>query len=164
MDDIRHLSGVLKSQVSLYTELAELMAAEKQAIVKWAINDTVAIARQKEALLKRERIQEEARNALLSKISTVHNMPDVKIYDVIRLAKEGDARLGEELQSLAERITELVSQIYAENVSLRMLYSTNSKLINDFFLATGMADGSTNANGYGSPTATQVSMLKNIVG
>ena len=163
MDDIRHLAEVLKSQVSLYSELAELMSVEKQAIVKWAVDETVAIAKQKEELLKRERIQEVARNTLLSKLASVYHIENIKIYDVINLAKESDAHLYDELQSLADRLTELVSQIYAENVSLRMLYSTNSKLINDFFLATGLADGTSN-NGYGPVTTTQPSKLHDVVG
>lgn len=140
MEDIRHLSEVLKSQVGLYSELAELMSCEKQSIVSWAIDKTVEITKQKEMLLRRERIQEEARNALLQKIATNLNVEHVTLSDVIR--HTADTELCDILRQLGDRLVELVTRIHEENLSLRMLYNTNSRLINDFFTAAGMTQGS----------------------
>jgi flagellar biosynthesis/type III secretory pathway chaperone len=136
MEDIRHLSEVLKSQVGLYSELAELMAEEKQAITSWAIDKTVEITKQKELLLRKERIQEEARNALLDKISKNLGVEHITLADVIKSTQ--DEELADVLCQLTDRLMELVTQIHTENLSLRMLYNTNSRMINDFFSAVGM--------------------------
>jgi len=125
MEDIRHLSEVLKSQVGLYFELAELMINEKESITSWAIDKTVEITKQKELLLRKERIQEEARNALLDKISKQLGVDYVTLSDVIRSTE--DEELADTLRQLGERLVELVTQIHAENLSLRMLYNTNSR-------------------------------------
>ncbi|MDR0453520.1 MAG: flagellar protein FlgN [Deferribacteraceae bacterium] len=156
MENIRHLVEVLKSQVSLYSELSELMASEKQAIVSWLIEKTVEITKRKEALLRKERIQSEARNALLSKIAAEQNVASLKILDIIYVAREkaqtaeGDAeatRIADELAGLCDKVTELVANIHAENISLKILYATNNRLINDFFTQSGLTNVS--AAGYG---------------
>ncbi len=152
MENIGHLVEVLKSQANLYSELSDLMASEKQAIVSWAIDKTVEITKKKDALLRKERIQSEARNALLSKIAAVQNVPSVKIADVISLANTSAPDMADELTTLCDRIVELVTQIHAENISLKMLYATNSRLINDFFTQTGLSDAP--AGGYG-PNGSQ---------
>lgn len=160
MDNIRHLSEVLKSQISLYSELTELLVAEKQSVIAWAIDETVEITRKKEALLKRERIQDEARTALLSKISAEAQLPDIKLADVVKIARENNPELAKELDNIGDRLVELITRLQAENVSLRILYSTNSRLISDFFVSAGLSDSS----GYGSSTNRKTSRLQNIVG
>jgi flagellar biosynthesis/type III secretory pathway chaperone len=139
MEDIRHLSEVLKSQVALYSELAELMACEKQSIASWAIDKTVEITKQKEALLRRERIQEEARNALFAKLASKFGVESLTLSEIIK--RTTDEELADILRQLSDRLVELVGQIHAENLSLRMLYNTNSRLINDFFTAAGLSHG-----------------------
>ena len=155
MENIKHLIEVLKSQVNLYSELSELMDSEKQAIVSWSIDKTLGITKKKDMLMRKERIQSEARNALLSKIALEQKMLSVKITDVIdilRTKQDGeDAKMADELASLCSRIVELVKQVHAENISLKMLYATNSRLINDFFTQTGLAG---TAAGYG-PNGSQ---------
>jgi len=147
MENIRHLIEVLKSQVNLYSELSDLMASEKQAIVSWSIDKTVEITKKKDALLRKERIQSEARNALLAKIASAQNMPSLKISDVINIAQAEAIEEADELAGLCEQIVELVTHIHAENISLKMLYATNNRLINDFFTQIGLSDAS--AGGYG---------------
>ncbi|MDR2885049.1 MAG: flagellar protein FlgN [Deferribacteraceae bacterium] len=148
MEDIRHLSEVLKSQVALYSELAELMDCEKQSIVSWAIDKTVELTKQKEVLLRRERIQEEARNALFAKLAAKFGVEHLTLADIIRNTSDED--LSDTLQQLSDRLVELVGQIHTANLNLRMLYNTNSRLISDFFTAVGLSNG----NAYG-PKAGQ---------
>ena len=147
MENFRHLVEVLKSQVNLYSELSDLMASEKEAIVSWSIDKTVEITKKKDALLRKEHIQGEARNALLSKIASDRNLPSVKISDIIDIAKDEAPETADELINLRDRILELITQIHAENISLRMLYATNNRLITDFFTQTGLVNYS--AGGYG---------------
>lgn len=137
MEDARHLTEVLKSQISLYSELADLMAAEKEAIIKWSVDKTVEITKKKEQLLHREKIQEEARNALLSKISASAGR-QMSLTDVISGLNAEDAG---EMISLKDRLVALVSRIHAENLALRSLYITNSRLISDFFSQAGFTTG-----------------------
>ena len=147
MENIKRLVIVLKSQVNLYSELLDLMASEKQAIVTWSVDKTVEITKKKDELLRKEGIQSEARNALLSKIAVDQNAPSVKISDVIGIAKSEGMDITDELINLRDRIAELIPQIHAENLSLKMLYATNNRLINDFFTQTGLGDAL--SGGYG---------------
>ncbi|MDR2401452.1 MAG: hypothetical protein LBD73_07370 [Deferribacteraceae bacterium] len=69
MESLKHLVEVLKSQVSLYSEIRENIELEKQAIVSWSVGRTAELTRYKEELLRREHIQVEARNLLLVQIA-----------------------------------------------------------------------------------------------
>jgi flagellar biosynthesis/type III secretory pathway chaperone len=137
MEDARHLAEVLKSQISLYSELADLMMEEKEAIIKWSVDKTVEITKKKEFLLRREKIQEEARNALLAKISASFGR-QMSLADVIA---ELDAEEAKELSTLKDRLVELITRIHAENLALRSLYINNSRLISDFFSQAGFTTG-----------------------
>lgn len=161
MENIRHLIEVLKSQISLYSELAEFMDAEKHAIVSWAVDETLDITKKKESLLKKERIQEEARSALLSKIASGLSKETVVLSEVIDYAAGNDESVAKELHELGTRIVELVETIHAENLTLRVLYNTNSRMINEFFTALGMSEG--NAYGPGARAKNTTSM-HNIIG
>jgi hypothetical protein len=129
---------VLKSQVSLYAEIAENIGLEKEAIVSWSVGKTVELTKAKEELLRREHIQVEARNLLLSQIARQKGADSVSIAEVIDYAK--DTPYCAELELLCQKLVELITKIQAENLSLRMLYATNSRMINDFLVNTGLLE------------------------
>ncbi len=138
MDAIRHLTEVLKSQVALYSELCELIEHEKEAITTWAVDKTVEITKKKEEILRREHIQQKARKLLLEQIAQAHDSESATISDVIKYA-EGSEYSGH-LEGLCAQLVELIKKIHAENLSLRMLYTTNCRMINDFFSQAGLSD------------------------
>ena len=138
MEAIRHLTEVLKSQVALYSELCDLIEMEKSAITSWAVDKTVEITKRKEEILRREHIQQEARKLLLEQIARAHDSENATISDVITYA-EGSEYSGH-LEGLCERLVELIKRIHAENLSLRMLYTTNCRMINEFFTQAGLSE------------------------
>lgn len=156
MENIRHLIEVLKSQVALYTDLLQLMGREKESIVSWAINDTVELNREKEGLLRKERIQEEARNLLLSKISSALGVESITLHELINLTEDKEEK--DTLQELGSKLLSLVTTIHAENLSLRMLYATNNRLINDFFTEVGM----NNNNSYDMSNVRKVNTYRSL--
>jgi flagellar biosynthesis/type III secretory pathway chaperone len=138
MESMKHLVEVLKSQVSLYLEISENIELEKQAIVNWSVGKTAELTKAKEELLRREHIQVEARNLLLSQLAHQQGKEKLSIAEVIAFAQ--DTQYGEELESLCQTLVELITKIQAENLSLRMLYATNSRMINDFLTQIGLAE------------------------
>jgi len=61
METIQSLIGVLKQQVELYTVLYNLLKEEKGYISKWQIDKTLEVVKQKETILYKEKILDEAR-------------------------------------------------------------------------------------------------------
>ena len=147
MENTKHLTEVLKSQISLYTELADLIVAEKEAIVSWAVEETVELTKKKAELLRREKIQEQARRTLLKKMAAEAG-DELNLNDVIALIT--DEAEAEHMRELQKTLVALISRLQAENLSLRSLYITNNKLISDFFQAAGFTEGV----GYG-PAGTE---------
>jgi hypothetical protein len=139
---IKHLVGVLNSQVALYTEFCAILGDEKRAIIEWAVDRTVEITKRKESLLKREVIQKEAQGELLRQIALLIGKSTATVADAIKYAKDTPAEM--ELVSLCERLVELITRIKADNLSLRMLYATNSRMINDFFKCAGLVENTYN--------------------
>ena len=138
MENIRHLAEVLKSQISLYIELTDLIVAEKEAVVSWAVEKTAELTKKKAELLRREKIQGEARRTLLEKMATEAGH-EFTLKDVI--ASITDEAEADNMQKLQQKLISLISRLQAENLSLRSLYITNNKLITDFFQAAGFAEG-----------------------
>jgi hypothetical protein len=155
MESIKHLVEVLKSQVSLYLEISENIELEKQAIVNWSVGKTAELTKAKEELLRREHIQVEARNLLLSQIAHQQGKEELSIAEIIASAR--DTQYGEELENLCQTLVELITKIQAENLSLRMLYATNSRMINDFLTQIGLAEST-----YGNSGARKSSTISRV--
>jgi flagellar biosynthesis/type III secretory pathway chaperone len=155
MESLKHLVEVLKSQVSLYTEIQENIELEKQAIASWSVGRTAELTRLKEELLRREHIQVEARNLLLAQIAQQLGKDKLSISEVISHAKSTD--YGEELDELCQKLVALITRIQAENLSLRVLYATNSRMINDFLTQTGLLEPT-----YGSTGVKKTSTISKV--
>lgn len=145
MENIKHLIQVLKSQVTLYQELLELMSLERESIITWRVSDTVEINKKKEDILKRERIQGEARNALLLKLSAASGITNMTLTKTINWTQDPNDK--ETLIGLGDKLLGLVSKIHEENLSLRILYTSNNRLLNDFFKELGMQNTSSYNSG-----------------
>lgn len=159
MEAIRHLTEVLKSQVALYSELSDLITLEKEAISTWAVNKTVEIAKKKEDILRREHIQQEARKLLLEKIAAEYNTESMTITDVLKAVN--GTEYAETLEPLCDHLIGLIKTIHMENVALRMLYNTNSKMIHEFFTQAGLVE---NVSTYapGAKSTTRLSTIHRI--
>ncbi|MDR2105355.1 MAG: flagellar protein FlgN [Deferribacteraceae bacterium] len=155
MESLKHLVEVLKSQLSLYSEIKENIELEKQAIVSWSVGKTAELTKIKEELLRREKIQVEARNLLISQIAKEAGKESLSIAGVIDYAK-GTPQAAQ-LETLCQRLVALITQIQAENLSLRVLYATNSRMINDFLTQIGLSEPS-----YGSASPRKTSTISKV--
>lgn len=160
MESIRHLVEVLKSQVSLYSELSDLMVLEKQAVSAWAVDKTVKITKQKDDLLRREAVLQEARRLLLEKIAESRGEESATFYGAVKYA--AGSVYEDDLKALCEKLAELVTGIHAENIALRMLYATNMRLINDFFTQAGLSVSSAAGYSPGGSAAPKISTMVKI--
>ncbi|GAB7140707.1 hypothetical protein RsTz2092_06590 [Deferribacterales bacterium RsTz2092] len=156
MDSVRHLLEMLTSLVSLYSELLGLLLAEKEAIAKWETKEIVEVTKKKDALLTKEAQLNVARTDLIAQISVEYSAPMNKLSDIIDVVRGVDLNLSDELENVGFALVELVSKISAENLALRSIYNTNSKLIVDFFSAIGMTSLSGYKTSINTPPMLQV--------
>lgn len=135
MESVRNLIELLKSQLALYTEIKDALTREKQAIVEWKFTDTPRLIREKDALFSKERILEEARKTLAGRTAEEYGISETNLQAIIKACPDEENR--RELSSLREKLYGTAVEINNENLSLKILYSTNIRLINDLYAKMG---------------------------
>lgn len=136
MDKFRNLADILKSQCELYSELADVMALEKDAVSRWKAEDTLELTKRKDTLLYKEKVLEEARRALIKKISIESGLESPSLGDIIDLADEEEIKA--ELESIRAELKGIIIRLNDANLALKILYRTNITLVNDFFVKLGI--------------------------
>lgn len=134
-DSIFNLIELLKSQLALYTEVKNILAAEKEAVIGWHVEDTSKFNNDKKRLMRKERILEEARLTLSLRIQNELGLDDGTLSSII-LACPDEVKAAK-LADLREQLLEIAYAINEESVSLKILYSTNLKLINEMYAQMG---------------------------
>lgn len=141
MDRFRNLLDILKSQCELYSELASVMALEKEAVARWNVDDTLELTKRKDTLVYKEKILEEARRTIIKKISMDEGRDEISLAEIIDLTD--GAELRNEFNQVRTDLKNVMHRLNDENLALKILYRTNISLVNDFFDRLGITSGST---------------------
>ncbi|MCD8567984.1 MAG: flagellar protein FlgN [Geovibrio sp.] len=141
MDKFRNLLDILKSQCELYSELASVMALEKEAVSKWNVDDTLELTKRKDTLVYKEKLLEEARRTIIKKISMDEGRDEISLSEIIDLTNEAELR--QEFSQVRNNLKNVMHRLNDENLALKILYRTNISLVNDFFERLGITAGST---------------------
>ncbi|MCA1927339.1 MAG: flagellar protein FlgN [Calditerrivibrio sp.] len=147
METIQNLIGVLKQQVELYTTIYHLLKEEKTHISKWQIDRTLEIVKQKETLLYKEKILDEAREKIAKTLQKSFSLGNASLKSIIEYCK--DESIKKELSDLRFNLIDITNKIYNENMAIKILYHTNLQLIREFFEQMGFVENSSYDN-YGS--------------
>ncbi|WP_022851134.1 flagellar export chaperone FlgN [Limisalsivibrio acetivorans] len=141
MGKIENLVEILESQCSLYSELIEIMALEKEAVTRWNVDDTIELTKRKDTVLYKEKVLEEARKTSIKKLSLELGIEDITLSDIIETCQDEEQR--SRLQSVRERLSNLVSKLNDENLALKIIYRTNIGLVSEFFDRLGITSTKT---------------------
>jgi flagellar biosynthesis/type III secretory pathway chaperone len=141
MDKFRNLLDILKSQCELYSELASVMALEKEAVSRWNVDDTLELTKRKDTLVYKEKRLEEARRTIIKKISMDEGRDEISLSEIIDLTDEAELR--QEFSQVRNNLKNVMHRLNDENLALKILYRTNISLVNDFFDKLGITAGST---------------------
>jgi flagellar biosynthesis/type III secretory pathway chaperone len=141
MDKFRNLLDILKSQCELYSELASVMALEKEAVSRWNVDDTLELTKRKDTLVYKEKLLEEARRTIIKKISMDEGRDEISLSEIIDLTDEAELR--QEFSQVRNNLKNVMHRLNDENLALKILYRTNISLVNDFFDKLGITAGST---------------------
>ncbi|GAB1535831.1 hypothetical protein ADMFC3_14620 [Geovibrio sp. ADMFC3] len=149
MDRFRNLLDIMKSQCELYSELASVMALEKEAVARWNVDDTLELTKRKDTLVYKEKLLEEARRTIIKKISMDEGRDEISLLEIIDLMDEDNLR--QEFNQVKADLKLVMHRLNDENLALKILYRTNISLVNDFFDKLGITAGST----YGAQAKTR---------
>lgn len=130
-----NLVEILKSQVAHYTDVRDTLAEEKTAVTSWNTKAVFELNKHKEQLVKKEKLLEEARKTLSMRIMQEYGLSEDTVSAIIEVCDDEEVR--EELISLRGNLLILVSEISQITVSLKVLYNTNLKIMNDVKVRMG---------------------------
>lgn len=147
METIQSLISVLKQQVELYTVLHALLKEEKGYISRWQIDKTLEVVKQKETILYKEKILDEAREKIARTLQKEFSLKNASLTTLIEYFQ--DEAIKDELKQLRTSLIDITNKIYSENMSIKILYHTNLQMIRDFFEQVGMM-GNNSYDAYGS--------------
>ncbi len=152
---VRNLIELLKSHLELLSELEVLLDNERQAIVSWKVNDTRKLALEKEKLVQKQQLLDEARKTLSNRIMADLGAEDNTISSIIAVCS--DESQAAQLSELKQNLSTQAEVIKQSNTALRMLYTTNIRMVKDVYERLGYAP----VNNYGTakPAYTKASSI-----
>ena len=146
-NSILQLIEILKSQYSHYTEVRDTLLEEKQAVTSWNNKVLLDLNSRKEQLAKKERLLEEARNTLANRIQQEYQLENNTVTSIIEVAEDKEKT---ELIEIKSKLLSLTTEIKDVTMSLKAIYTTNLKIINDIKAKLGFVP----ANKYGMEKST----------
>lgn len=138
-----NLVEILKSQVAHYTDIRDTLTEEKTAVTSWDTKAMFELNKHKEQLMKKEKLLEEARKTLSQRIMQDYHLEEDTVSAIMEVCDNEEVR--DELSSLRDNLLLLVSEISQITVSLKFIYNTNLKIMNDVRVRMGYLP----ANKYG---------------
>lgn len=147
-NSVKNLVEILKSQVSHYSLIREVLQEEKTAVTSWNNDKIKELNQKKEQLSKKEGLLEEARKTISLRIKEEYNLTDDTVLSIIDGI--GDDECKEELITLRNELLTLVSDISQLTVSLKIIYNTNLQIIGDIKSKMGFVP----SNKYGMDKST----------
>ena len=139
MEIIQNLIDVLTSQSVLCDDLLALLKEEKKYIAKWDIDKTLEITKSKDTLLYKEKLLDEARTQIIKKIQG-ESEAEFNLTEIIEGLE--DVEMANNLSKVQDQLRKKARVIQAENISIRLLYKTNMKMISDVFEKIGITEAS----------------------
>ncbi len=130
-----NLVEILKSQVAHYTEIRDTLLEEQSAVTSWNTKALFELNKRKEQLSKREKLLEEARKTLSLRIQEEYNLAGSTVQDIIDCCD--DVENTELLVSFRDNLLVLVSEISQVSTTLKILYNTNLKIMDDVKIRLG---------------------------
>ncbi len=157
MELIGNLIQLLKSQLALYTEIRDTLEKEKSFIVGWNFTDIPDLVKEKNSLFRKETILEEARKSLVGRVAENYNLEEPNLFNIASACQNKEQK--EVLFNLRNSLSNVAAEISRENTALKLLYSTNIRLINDLYVKMGFMEtsnryGMDKGKGYSSVPAT----------
>lgn len=149
-DSFYNLLELLKSQFALYSEIDAILAAEKEAVVGWRVAETSKFGADKKRLERKERILEEARLTLVERIKKETGIEDGSLSSIISACHVEN--IAAELAELKDKLLSVSYSIAETSASLKILYATNIKLINDMYAQMGYLP----TNKYGTAPSSHI--------
>lgn len=154
MENVKNLLEILNSQETLYTEMKDILEAEKECVVTWDAEKTIELVKKKDTLAYKEKVLDEAFRNSLKKIEKDMGREKLRVQDI---PEEVSGEFHIELQETRKRLLSLIGEVSAINTSLKILYKTNISLIEGVFGRLGLAGKNTygvNKNYSSSKTST----------
>lgn len=139
METIQNLIDVLTSQYALYEDLLVLLKEEKKVIAEWDIDRTLEITKSKDTILYKEKVLDEARMQIIKKIQGESDT-EFNLGELINTIENQDQATS--LDDLNSRLKKIARFIQNENISIRLLYKSNMKMISDVFEKIGITESS----------------------
>ncbi|MDT3693070.1 MAG: flagellar export chaperone FlgN [Mucispirillum sp.] len=155
-NSIKNLVEILKSQVSHYSLIRDTLHCEKAAVTSWDNNKIKELNKTKEQLSKKEKLLEEARKTISLRLKEEYNLNDDTVLAIIDGIDDEECK--SELTQLRDELLVLVSEISQLTVSLKVIYNTNLKIINDIKSKMGFVPS--NKYGMGKSTVSMPSALQ----
>jgi len=140
MESVFELVEILKSQVSLYTDMRDILDAEKECVVTWNSDKTIELVKKKDTLSYKEKVLDEAFRNHLKKVGAEVGIENIRVRDI---TEEMAGEHYTELVELRKQLIRLIKDVTAINTSLKILYKTNISLIEGVFGKLGIAGKNT---------------------
>ncbi|PLX67821.1 MAG: hypothetical protein C0603_06785 [Denitrovibrio sp.] len=140
MESVKDLIEILKSQETLYSEMRDILEAEKECVVTWDAEKTIDLVKKKDTLAYKEKILDEAFRKCLKKVEKETGVEGLKVLDI---ADSHAGEYSEELHEVRNNLILVVRDISELNLSLKILYKTNISLIDGVFSKLGIAGTNT---------------------
>lgn len=126
---VQNLIELLKSQLSVYKDIESVLLSEKEGVTSFNTALLIQINTQKEELVRKENLLEEARKTLSSRLASELSVEVPTLAAIINAMAEGEERAS--LEELRDALITQVAAISKLTSSLKIIYSTNMKIISE---------------------------------
>lgn len=140
METIQSLLEIMRSQIALYHEMADILTQEKEAAVKWDASLTNELTKKKDTLAYKEKVLSEAFVSCIRKIEKETGREGLRVEIIARELAGG---LSGEMMQLRNELLELTKKVNNLNMSLKILFKSNMSLINSLFTKLRMGGRNT---------------------
>jgi flagellar biosynthesis/type III secretory pathway chaperone len=147
------LTAILKEQLALYDQVAELLEEERSALISKRPDQVLALVRRKETLLLRIKTLDESRRLVCARIAHEWRVPpaSVTLREVEKkMAGSPTAdTLAADLPDLRRRMTQCMEKLREGNARNVKICQNGIDVIRRIVQSAAEADAQTNRGGYG---------------
>lgn len=141
MNSIQTLLDIMQSQKKLYTELLSILTEEKEAAINWDAKLTNELTKKKDTLIYKEKVINEAFVSCIRKIEKETGREHLRVEHIAN--EIADQELKPSLLELRHDLLSLTKKVNECNTSLKIIFKTNTSLIEGLFNKLGMGGRST---------------------
>lgn len=140
MESIQTLIDIMESQKTLYTDLLSILNKEKEAAIQWDAKTTNELTKTKDTLVYKEKVINEAFVSCIRKIEKESGKEPLRVENI---AHELAGDLREPMLALREELMQLTRKVNECNTSLKIIFKTNSAMIDGLFSRLGLGGRNT---------------------